>query len=177
MPVRQERLLGTLEDVAEIESLGELTRYEVLLQEFGEYEDPVVLQAIEVKRQQVGDPMLVIAQYMVQLEELKKEVVTDAIVREVVVDVTKQPVRRSGKRYRFLKDSVDWSSTPQVHAVMEILKTRYKVGDLMEESDIVDLMDENVAVLATKQGGKRIWDYYKGKSDRGLLTHGNIEVA
>jgi hypothetical protein len=173
MPVTQERLLGTLEDVAEIESLGELTRYEVLLQEFGEYEDPVVLQAIEAKRKQVGDPMLVIAQYMVQLEELKKPEPVE-IVRELPKAA---PVRRSGKRYRFLKDSVDWSSTPQVHAVMEILKMRYKVGDLMEESDIVDLMEQNVSVLATRQPASRIWDYYKGKSDRGLLTHGNIELA
>ena len=87
------------------------------------------------------------------------------------------PQRRVSKKYRLLKTDVSWTSIPQVHAVMAILVAHVDVGDVVEESEIVKMMVANEATLATRQGGKRIWDYYKGSTGNGLIAHGNIEVV
>lgn len=83
----------------------------------------------------------------------------------------KQP---SNRVYRLLKMDVSWTTKPQVHAIMQILGAHAKPGDELPESDIVRMMEENVHVLETKQGGKRIWDYYKGDHNQGLVAHGNL---
>jgi hypothetical protein len=86
-----------------------------------------------------------------------------------------QPVVRGSKRYKLLSDDVSWSTKPQVHAVMSILRAHVEVGGTLDESTIVAAMEANVAVLETRQGGKRIWDYYKGDHAEGLIAHGNVE--
>ena len=88
-----------------------------------------------------------------------------------------QPVVRGSKRYKLLSDDVSWSTKPQVHAVMSILRAHVEVGGTLDESTIVAAMEANVAVLETRQGGKRIWDYYKGNHVEGLRMHGNVEVV
>lgn len=85
-----------------------------------------------------------------------------------------QPVVRSGRKYQLLKMEVDWTSKPQVHAIMHILGAHGKPGDVLDEGDIVEMMIANEKVLETKQGGKRIWDYYKGDHHQGLAAHGNV---
>jgi hypothetical protein len=60
---------------------------------------------------------------------------------------------------------------------MAILSAHVEVGDVLDESTIVEAMEANVAVLETRQGGKRIWDYYKGNHAEGLRAHGNVEVV
>jgi hypothetical protein len=85
-----------------------------------------------------------------------------------------QPKLRRSKNYRLLKDDVSWSTTPQVHAVMRILRSVVEVGGVASEEEIVAAMEANVALLDTVQGGKKIFDYYKNKSF-GLQAHGNIE--
>ena len=114
-----------------------------------------------------------------QLAELIAEIakLKAAPAHQVVPARQVAPMMRGGKRYRLLSFNVGWSSTPQVHAIARILSAHAKEGDIMDESDIVKAMEANVDVLATVQGGKRIWDYYKGKHDRGLMAHGNIELA
>ena len=82
-----------------------------------------------------------------------------------------------GKKYRLLKTEVSWSTTPQVHAIISILGAHAKPGDVLEESHIVNMMIQNEAVLKTTQGGKRIWNYYKGDHSRGLMAHGNVELV
>jgi hypothetical protein len=106
-----------------------------------------------------------IAELVAQLAELKA---TPAVRPQVV---------RGTRRYRLLSFDVKWSTTPQVHAIAAILAANAKVGDVLDEADIVKMMVANEHVLETRQGGKRIWNYYKGRSDRGLMTHGNIELA
>ena len=86
-------------------------------------------------------------------------------------------VARGLKKYRLLKTDVSWSTKPQVSALMAILSAHVEVGGTLDESTIVAAMEANVAVLATRQGGKRIWDYYKGRGADGLLLHGNVEIV
>lgn len=91
--------------------------------------------------------------------------------------VVKPPVRRATKKYKLLKTDVSWTNKPQVHAVMAILTAHMEVGDVVGEDAIVKMMIANEDVLATRQGGKRIWDYYKGTHNDGLIAHGNVEVV
>lgn len=86
-------------------------------------------------------------------------------------------VSRSSKKYRLLKLDVAWSTKPQVHAVMQILGANAKPGDVLDNDHIVQMMVENEHVLQTRQGGKRIWDYYKGDHENGLVAHGNLEIV
>ena len=81
----------------------------------------------------------------------------------------------SSRKYRLLKKEIEWSTKPQVHAIMEILAAHAEVGDVLDEEQIVGMMVANEAVLRTRQGGKRIWDYYKGDHAEGLVAHGNVE--
>ena len=91
------------------------------------------------------------------------------------LDVAKQPVG-GGRKYRLLSKDVSWSTKAQVHGVMAILSAHVAVGGVLDESTIVRAMVENErAVLMTRQGGKRIWDYYKGDHAEGLVAHGNVE--
>ena len=99
-------------------------------------------------------------------------------VAEVEAKVAKgESVKRAayGRKYRLLKKEVEWSTKPQVHAIMAIICAHAEVGDVLDEADVVRMMVENEAVLQTRQGGKRIWDYYKGDHAEGLLAHGNVE--
>ena len=109
-----------------------------------------------------------VAELLAQVEALKSGAKTKPPV---------QPVVRGSKRYKLLSDDVSWSTKPQVHAVMSILRAHANVGDVLDESTIVAAMEANVAVLETRQGGKRVWDYYKGTHAEGLRMHGNVEVV
>lgn len=92
-----------------------------------------------------------------------------------VQEVTMAVIQRGGRKYKLLKTDVAWTTKPQVHAIMAILHAHMAVGDTVDEADIVKMMVANEAVLRTRQGGKRIWDYYKGDHNQGLAAHGNVE--
>jgi hypothetical protein len=85
------------------------------------------------------------------------------------------PTPRGGRKYVLLKTDVQWSTKPQVHALMDIIVAHANVGETMDEADIVAWCVANEHVLNTCQGGKRIWDYYKGDHVEGLVAHGNIK--
>lgn len=90
----------------------------------------------------------------------------------------KQPkVARVNRKYKILSHDVKWSTKPQVHAIAAILGANFEVGTVVDEDKIIEAMIENEVVLHTRQGGKRIWDYYKGDHVEGLLAHGNIARA
>jgi hypothetical protein len=114
----------------------------------------------------VGSLEAKVAELLAQVEALKSGAKANPPV---------QPVVRGSKRYRLLSDDVSWSTKPQVHAVMAILRAHVEVGGVLDEASIVAAMEANVAVLETRQGGKRIWDYYKGTHCEGLMAHGNVE--
>lgn len=106
----------------------------------------------------------VLKSLLAQLEELRQR------PKPVVVQAP-----RSSRKYKLLKTDVSWTSKPQVHAIMHILGAHVKPGDVVDECDIVNMMVANEDILKTKQGGKRVWDYYKGDSGEGLVAHGNLE--
>jgi hypothetical protein len=91
------------------------------------------------------------------------------------VQAPRQPVVRGGKRYKLLSTDVSWSTKPQVGAIAAILAAHAKVGDVLQEDHIIQMMEANVEVLQTRQGGKRVWKYYRGSHAEGLEMHGNIE--
>ncbi len=83
-------------------------------------------------------------------------------------------VVRGSKRYKLLSTDVSWSTKPQVGAIAAILAAHAKIGDVLQEEHIIQMMEANVGVLQTRQGGKRVWKYYRGNHAEGLEMHGNI---
>lgn len=172
----QERFDAIIEELAELNSMEELKALWCFgQQERNEYGDAACVpyfktavarlrgQRKEEPVEQVEDVQAKLTALLQQLEELKG-------VRPAPV-----PIVRSGRKYRLLKVEAEWSTKPQVHAILQILGAHAKPGDVLEESDIVKMMVENEHVLQTRQGGKRIWDYYKGDHAEGLIAHGNVE--
>ena len=168
-----ELVVGITEEIAEVQSLNELKALWCFGQAEGnEYGDaacvPYFKGAVERLRkekpvEQVEDVQAKLTALLQQLEELKG-------VKPAAV-----PIVRSGRKYRLLKVEAEWSTKPQVHAILQILGAHAKPGDVLDEADIVKMMVENEHVLQTRQGGKRIWDYYKGDHAEGLMAHGNVE--
>lgn len=169
-----ERAIGIVEEVGEVESMAELQALWCFGQRDGnEYGDAEFVPAFKAAAR--------------RLRGTSKPPVQGAVVGEVDVDRLREleaqlaelkqqvPVVRSGRRYRLLSFDVGWSTKPQVHTIAEVLKAHWDVGDEVDEEDIVEAMVANEGALRTKQGGKRIWDYYKGDHNEGLTAHGNVE--
>jgi hypothetical protein len=170
----QERMEGIVEELAEVTSMGELKALWCFGQaegnEYGDaacvpyFKGAVVRLRKEKPVEQVEDVQAKLNALLQQLEELKGAKKPAAV-----------PIVKSTRKYKLLKLEVEWSTKPQVHAIMDILGAHAKPGDVLDEGDIVKMMVENEHVLQTKQGGKRIWDYYKGDHAEGLMVHGNVE--
>ena len=176
-----ERMQGIAEEIKGVETLSELKALYCFGQSNNnEYGDaacvPHFKTAAARLRNQVKEevPMEMmnlearIAELLAQVEALRSGATANPPV---------QPVVRGSKRYRLLSDDVSWSTKPQVHAVMSILRAHVEVGGTLDEATIVSAMVANERVLETRQGGKRIWDYYKGNHAEGLRMHGNVEVV
>jgi hypothetical protein len=169
----QERFDAIIEELAELNSMEELKALwcfgQVEGNEYGDavcvpyFKDAVVRLRKEKPVEQVEDVQAKLTALLQQLEELKG-------VKPAAV-----PIVRSGRKYRLLKVEAEWSTKPQVHAILQILGAHAKPGGVLDEADIVKMMVENEHVLQTRQGGKRIWDYYKGDHAEGLIAHGNVE--
>ncbi len=109
-----------------------------------------------------------VVELLAQVEALKAAAKTNPPVQRA-------PVARTERKYVLRKTDVSWSTKPQVHAIMHVLAAHAQPGDVLPESQIIEMMVANEHVLQTRQGGKRIWDYYKGEHNEGLLAHGNLE--
>jgi hypothetical protein len=118
--------------------------------------------------QEEGEVQVDNAMLLKKLEELQAE------VDRLKSSQPKPTVVRSSKRYKLLKFDVSWTTKRQVHVIAAILEAHAKVGDILDESEIIEMVEANVAALETRQGGKKVWKYYAGNSDDGLQTHGNI---
>ena len=176
----QERSIGIIEEIGEVQSLAELKA----LWCFGQHEDneygdaqfvPDFKAAAARLRSKEEVAMLNVESLEAKVAELLAQV--EALKSGAKAKPPVQPVVRGSKRYRLLSDDVSWSTKPQVHAVMSILRAHVEVGGTLDEATIVSAMVANEAVLETRQGGKRIWDYYKGMHAEGLRMHGNVEVV
>lgn len=176
------RFNAIVDEIHEVETIEEL---DALLADGGEYaeeqyapyfsEMKAKLQPVETAAEETAgvepapqpeDLAAVVAAMLQELQELRAR-------QAVAAPATK--AARVSRKYRLLKTDVSWSTKPQVHAVMAIIAAHAAPGAVLDESDIVEMMEANVAVLNTRQGGKRIWDYYKGGHNEGLLAHGNVE--
>ena len=168
-----ERMEAIAEEILECQDLKELKALWCFGQsDNNEYGDadcvPHFKAAAARLRNQVEVPTTKIQELECQLALLKARLANNAPL---------SPVVRGMKKYKLLSTDVSWTTKPQVAAIMEILGAHAKVGDVLEEVQIVAAMEANVGVLQTRQGGKRIWDYYKGLHAEGLMMHGNVEVV
>lgn len=176
----QERMESIVAEIQEVQNLQELEALWCFGQvEGNEYADadcvPHFLAAAARLRSKEEVAMLNVESLEAKVAELLAQV--EALKSGAKAKPPVQPVVRGSKRYKLLSDDVSWSTKPQVHAVMSILRAHVEVGGTLDEATIVAAMEANVAVLETRQGGKRIWDYYKGNHAEGLRMHGNVEVV
>lgn len=164
----RERLQAMVEDVRDCETLAELQALVDLGPEFDEV--GAAGREIAAKRKQLEsvNPNDRLRELLSQLQTLKAQPASEERIQVAFV-------KRAPRKYRLLKDDVGWSTKPQVHAVMRILRTIVKVGEVADEDQIVAAMEEHADLLNTRQPPRRIWDYYKGSSAEGLLEHGNID--
>ena len=190
------RWQAIVEEFDEIETSDELRALWLFgRSERNEYTDPLCRslfsQAISrlKRRKSTRDPKPVavsqVSELLATIETLLKRLQGDPLVPDAVkpklAELAMKPepieVSRQGKKYVLRRTDVSWSTKPQVHAIMSILTAHLGVGDVIDESDIIAMMEANVAVLDTRQPAKRVWDYYKGNHVDGLMMHGNIERA
>ena len=174
----QERFDAIIEELSELNSMEELKALWCFGQvENNEYGDaacvPDFKAAVARLRSKEEVAMLNVESLEAKVAELLAQV--EALKSGAKAKPPVQPVVRGSKRYKLLSDDVSWSTKPQVHAVMAILRAHANVGDVLDESTIVEAMVANERVLETRQGGKRIWDYYIGTHCEGLMAHGNVE--
>ena len=188
--MRQERKQGIVEELAEVSSMSELKGLWAFGQvESNEYADAqfvpnfkATVARLRGKEEATMDVPVVEMTVEQELAALRAEV---AAMKAAAVAAPKveaaSPVKessRSGRKYRLLSDDLSWSTTPQVHGILAILKAHVPVGGVISDEDAVAAMVANEkTVLRTTQGGEKIWRYYVGKHERGLMAHGNLEIV
>ena len=95
-------------------------------------------------------------------------------MQHVQQEKTRATRSRTVKKYKLMSTEVRWTSKPQVQAIVAILAAHAAPGDVLDESDIIRMMIANEDVLKTRQGGEKVWKYYRGDHAEGLEAHGNI---
>jgi hypothetical protein len=180
------RLEGMIEEVASATSLAELKEIWCINQAADECPPEMTAPYKEAVAKWRGvepapQPPVVVGRGTESVEDLRKrleELEAQVTGLRVTPDLVKPAfVPRSGRRYRLLSTDVSWSTADQVHDMMSIIAAHVAVGDVFEEDDVVAALDANPHILQTAQGARKIFAYYKGKHERGLEAHGNIERA
>ena len=184
-----ERMVGITEEILECQDLKELKALYCFGQsnnnEYGDASFVPDFRAAaarlrskeEVAMLNVESLEAKVAELLAQVEALKSRTVNGQNKPGATTKPPVKPVVRGGKRYRLLSTDVSWSTKPQVAALMQILEAHMKVGDVLDEATIVQACITNEHVLQTRQGGARIFAYYKGNHAEGLMMHGNLEVV
>lgn len=167
-----DRMKSIVEELQEVQTMAELKAIHCM---GGEYADAVFTAPFKqaVKRLR---PLNIVVETptLSKLEQLEQEL---AILTASYPKPPVQRIPRAGNKYRLLSTNISWTTKPQVQALMQILEAHAKPGDVLDEGDIVRMMVANESVLKTRQGGKKIWDYYKGDHFEGLSAHKNVEKA
>jgi len=155
-----------LEDVREAETLAELTKLEELIPEYPDVDIPAVRGSIEERRAALSsfDPEKEMKKLLAQLEEIKGGARPAPAPKLVLPNI---------RKYRLIKVDCSWTQKPQVHVLMEIIKSVVQVGEVVDEEVILEAVEANKASLNTRQPSERIFHYYKGAG--GFLEHGNLE--
>jgi len=157
-----------LEDVREASTLAELTALERLIPEYPNVDVPAVRGSIEERRAALSnfDPATEVGKLWAQLQELRGEQKPAPVVKVALPNI---------RKYRLLKTDCSWTQKPQVHVLMEIIKTVCQVGEVVDEEVILAAVEKHKEALQTRQPSDRIWHYYKGSG--GFMEHGQIEKA
>ena len=172
---RLESIEEELEEVAELPELKAIwCHWQAEWPDVANHPTCAVLIKQAVRRVKLATPVQPEMSSKEQLKDLLKQIEELKASQPAAVAAAQPPVRRSTCKYELLKTDVTWSTIPQVHAIMHIISAHAKPGDVLDEADIIQMMEANVAVLQTRQGGEKIWKYYKGDHDRGLTAHGNL---
>lgn len=178
MNMTNERRIAIYEDFADAESRAELKNLWQQMQE--DAPDCSVDPEVVLKFKAALARIRLIKEVAVEtVDTLSLEQKLDLLKSQLDVMRAAQEkvLRPSNKKYRLLSTDVGWSTKPQVHALMGILSAHAETGTVLDEDHIVAMMVKNEAVLQTRQGGRKIWNYYKGDHMEGLMAHGNIERA
>ena len=185
----QERMAGIVAEIGEITDLAELKALHCFGQsENNEYGDALFVPDFKaavarLRNREIEEvPVTIIEELMnedvaAQVAALEAQIAALKGEAPAQANPPVKPVTRGGKRYRLLSTDVSWSTKPQVAALMQILEAHMKVGDVLDEATIVQACITNEHVLQTRQGGARIFAYYKGNHAEGLMMHGNLEVV
>ena len=178
--MNMERSIGIAEEIAETQSLGELKALHCFGQaENNEYADASFVHDFKVAAKRLkgraGEELLTAKQEVpTDVAALEAEVARLQAMLAPTPPTPPVKVVRGSKRYKLLSTDVSWSTKPQVGAIAAILAAHAKIGDVLQEEHIIQMMEANVGVLQTRQGGKRVWKYYRGNHAEGLEMHGNI---
>lgn len=177
-----ERVQSILEELGEVQTMAELKAIHCF---GGDYADARFTEPFKqaVKKLRPLNEALRVPEPIINDDVMNLKIAEMQAEIDRLRDATPQPptktsvqrIERVGRKYRLLSTDVSWSTKPQVQAIVAILGAHAKLGDVLDEGDIVKMMVANEAVLRTKQGGKRIWDYYKGDHFEGLAAHRNVE--
>jgi hypothetical protein len=161
----EERLQAIREELCEVESLAEL---DAMVREFPDvYGDELLgpmVRSTASRLELFGPIQGVQAEPPVQPSQLDQPVEAWRIERS-----------RGTKKYQLLNSNITWTQKPQVHALAAILAAHIPIGGVADEQDIIRAVVANEGLLKTKQGGERIWKYYRGDHAQGLEMHGNIK--
>jgi hypothetical protein len=176
-----ERQQAIIEELRDVQSLRELEIIEEMGEEYSLEEFASHFAAARErleKEPEVRRPTedeLKIAELEAQIRDLKRAAGLLDEPAAVKIQPQRPAVVRPTKRYRLLSTDVSWTSTPQAIALMAIIGEHVGVGEVVSYEDLVRVCVANEKLLNTRQGGKKILDYYKGDHERGFIAHGNLE--
>lgn len=155
-----------LEDVREAETLAELSKLEELIPEYPDVDIPAVRGSIEERREALSnfDHKKELVRLMGELQELKGESRPTPAPRVMLPNI---------RKYKLVKTDCSWTQKPQVHVLMEVMKSVVSVGEVVEEQALLDAVEANKHLLNTRQDSARVFNYYK--SAGGFIEHGNLE--
>jgi TolA-binding protein len=173
----QEALVETLQDLNTVETAEELAVYKSEIAEVGMDDNEMIVKKIENLEQKFANQHIPTLQE--QIAQLQSQI-AQLMQSGVVAKVAKQPKVKLQQKWEIVGfDNLNkWTKKAQVFALADIIKSTFGVGAVVTDADIVQVVEEQVGKkLQTTQTGKRIWDYYKGNSNDGFLTHSCIKYA
>jgi hypothetical protein len=173
----QEAIAETLQDLNTVETAEELAVYKSEIEEAGMFDNEMIVNKIANIEQKFANQHVPTLQE--QIAQLQQQI-AQLMQSGVVVKPAKQPKIKAVQKWEIVGfDNLNkWTKKAQVFALADIIKATFGVGAIVTDADIVQVVEEQVGKkLQTTQTGKRIWDYYKGNSNDGFLTHNCIKYA
>ncbi len=167
------------ETIQEVEALDQAHQEAGTFDEMKEVSDAAInrLSPDEEEMEETPAPAATTEEKIDEIARLQLEMRAQmlAFIAEATKAAAVRPgSKRTDKLWKLVSTDISWTTKPQVRALMAIINAHWKVGSVVPESKIVAAIVENEALLNTRQGGRKIWDYYKGNTADGFLEHGNF---